>query len=75
VQREQAVLAVDRAEDAFALGDLEAADPRTAFDRLETQLLVAGDDHGAGNRRKVPCPGGTVRALTSSSIFLRMICR
>ena len=53
VQREQAVLSVDRAQDAFALGHLQAADPRAAFGRLEAQLLVARDDHGAGNRRQV----------------------
>ena len=53
VQRQQAVLAVDGAQDAFALRHLQAADPRAAFGRLEAQLLVARDDHGAGNRRQV----------------------
>ena len=47
VQREQAVLAVDGAQDAFAFRHLEASDPRSAFDRFETELLVARDDHRA----------------------------
>ena len=37
VQREQAVLAVDRAQDAFALRHLQDADARSAVDRLERQ--------------------------------------
>ena len=53
VQREQPVLAVDRAQDAFALRHLQDADARVVAGRLEVQLLVAADDHGAGNRRQV----------------------
>ena len=53
VQREQAMLAVDRAQDAFALGHLQRAERRAALDRLELQRLVAGDDDGAGDRRQV----------------------
>ena len=53
VQREQPVLAVDRAQDPFALRHLQDADARVALGRLERQLLVAGDDHRAGNRRQV----------------------
>ena len=53
VQREQPVLAVDRAQDAFALRHLEDAHPRIVGRRLERELLVAGDDDGARNRRQV----------------------
>ena len=41
VQRQQPVLAVDRAQDAFALGHLQDADARVVVGRLERQLLVA----------------------------------
>ena len=53
VQREQPMLAVDGAEDPFALGHLQDADARVFVRRLERQLLVARDDHGARNRRQV----------------------
>ena len=53
VQREQPVLAVDRAQDAFALRHLQDADPRIVAGRLERQLLVAGDDDRARNRRQI----------------------
>ena len=53
VQRQQAMLAVDRAQDAFTLGHLENAERRAA-DRLELQRLVARDDDGAGDRRQIP---------------------
>ncbi len=36
VEREQPVLAVDRAQDALALRNLESADDRARLDRLET---------------------------------------
>ena len=41
VQREQPVLAVDRAQNAFALGHLQDADARVVARRLKRQLLVA----------------------------------
>ena len=41
VQRQQAVLPVDRAQDPFALGHLQDADAGVAIGRLERQLLVA----------------------------------
>ena len=53
VQREQPMLAVDRAQNAFALGHLQNAERRLAGDRLELQRLVARDDDGAGNRRQI----------------------
>jgi hypothetical protein len=53
VQREQPMLAVDRAEDAFAFRDFQRADRRARFRRLELEGLVAGDDDRAGNRRQV----------------------
>ena len=53
VQRQQPVLAVDRAQNAFALGHLQRAHARSLVRRLEDELLVAGDDDGAGNRRQV----------------------
>ena len=53
VQREQAMLAVDRAQDAFALGHFQHADARVVVGRLERQLLVARDDDRARNRRQV----------------------
>ena len=53
VQGEQAVLAVNRAQDAFALGHLQDADALVAVGRLKRQLLVARDDDGARNRRQV----------------------
>ena len=53
VQREQAMLAVDRAQDAFALGHFQDAERRIAGDRLELERLVARDDDGAGDRRQV----------------------
>ena len=53
VQREQAVLTVDGAQNAFALRHLQHAD-RCAFGRrFEAERLVARDDHRAGNRRQV----------------------
>src|SRR5262245_35062213 len=52
VQRQQPVLAVDGAQDAFALRHLQDADAVVAG-RLEGQLLVARDDDGAGNRRQI----------------------
>ena len=54
VQREQPVLAVDRAQDAFALRHLQrarASDPASTGSNL--QRLVAGDDDRAGDRRQV----------------------
>ncbi len=53
VQREQAVLAVDGAEDALALGHLQGAQGAALLHRLEPQRFVAGDDHRAGNRGQV----------------------
>ena len=53
VQREQAMLPVDRAQDAFALGHLQRADARVVVGRLKRQLLVARDDHRARNRRQI----------------------
>ena len=53
VQREQPVLAVDRAKDPLALRHLQPADDRARLDRLESELLVAGDDDGARNGRQV----------------------
>ena len=53
VQREQTMLAVDGAQDAFALGHLQHADARFVLGRLERQLLVARDDDRAGNRRQI----------------------
>jgi hypothetical protein len=49
----QPVLAVDSAQNAFALGDLEKAHRRIARDGLELQWLVARNDDGAGDRREV----------------------
>ena len=54
VQREQAVLPVDGAQDAFALRHLQHAERRAALDGLELQRFVARDDDGAGNRRQIP---------------------
>ena len=53
MQREQAVLAVDRAQDALALRHLQNADARVSLGGRERQLLVARDDDRAGNRRQV----------------------
>ena len=53
VEREQAVLPVDRAEDPFALRHLQHADPGPFARRLEAKRLVARDDHRAGNRRQI----------------------
>jgi hypothetical protein len=53
VERQQAVLPVDRAQNALALGDLETAERRTALGGLKAELLVARDDDGAGNGRQV----------------------
>ena len=53
VQRQQAVLAVDGAQNAFALRHLQRAHARFVFHRLECQLLVARDDHRAGNGRQI----------------------
>src|SRR5439155_5023936 len=53
VQREQPVLAVNRAQNAFTLGDLEDAHALVAVHGLKRQLLVAGDDDGARDRRQV----------------------
>ena len=55
VQRQQPVLTVDRAQDAFALGHLQPAKHAAGFDWVECQLLVGRDDHGAGNRRQIAC--------------------
>ena len=54
VQREQAVLAVDRAQDAFALGHLQHADRRAVGSTgSNVSFSSQRDDHGAGNRRQV----------------------
>src|SRR5262245_1750921 len=47
------MLPVDRPQDALALRYLELTDIRSALNRMEGQLLVAGDDDRAGNRRQV----------------------
>ena len=62
VQREQPVLAVDRAQDAFALGHFQDADARIAVGRLERQLLVARDDHARRESTAGRAPGGTARS-------------
>ena len=54
VQREQAMLPVDGAEDPFALRDLQHAERRAVFDGIELQRLVTRDDDGAGDRRQIP---------------------
>src|SRR4051812_44324005 len=53
VQRQKTMLAVDRAQDTFALRDLETSHSSPRLDRFEGQFLVAGDDDGAGDGRKV----------------------
>src|SRR5260370_40725186 len=53
MQGEQAMLPVDRAQDAFPLRDLEDAERRPVVDRLELQRCVARDDDGAGERWQV----------------------
>ena len=75
VQREQPVLPVDRAQDAFALRHLERAERRTALDRLELQRFIAGDDDRPGNRRQVAGLAALLVVCTSSSILRRMIAR
>ena len=75
VQREQPVLAVDRAQDAFALGHLQDADARVVVGRLERQLLVARDDDGAGNRRQVARLAALLVVLHELVDLRRMIWR
>jgi len=53
VERQQPVLAVDGAQNAFALGHLEDADTRVVVGRLEGQPLVTRNDDRAGNRRQI----------------------
>src|SRR5260370_37863393 len=53
MQGEQAMLPVDRAQDAFPLRDLEHAERRPVVDRLELQRFVTRDDDGAGDRWQV----------------------
>src|SRR4030095_7483622 len=53
VKREQTMLTVDGPEDSFALGYFEAAHRGSIFHRLKRQLLIAGNNHGAWNRRQV----------------------
>ena len=54
VQRQQAVLAVDRAQDAFALGHLQDADRARRRPPAENVSFSSQrDDHRAGNRRQV----------------------
>ena len=53
VQRQQPMLSVDRPEDAFAFRHFQNPNPRIVGRRLEGELLVAGDDDGAGDRRQV----------------------
>ena len=52
---EYALLAVDRAEDAFTLRHLQRAERRVAADRIKLQRFIARDDDGAGNRRQIAC--------------------
>jgi hypothetical protein len=49
VEREEAVLAVQDAEHAVLLGDLEQTEIVLARHRGEREALLGGDDHGAGN--------------------------
>src|SRR5262249_57390787 len=53
VERQEAVLAVEDAEPAGLLGDLERAQVAVVADRLEGQALVRGHDHRAGDGRQL----------------------
>src|SRR5262249_45367866 len=53
MQRQKTVLAVDRAQNPLAFRNLEHAHARIVGGGLKRQLLVAGNDDGARNRRKV----------------------
>jgi hypothetical protein len=53
MERQQTMLTVNRPQDAFPLRYFQPTDRRAAFDRLECQFFVAGDDHGARNRRQI----------------------
>ena len=54
MQREQPVLAVDCAQDPFALRHLQHSQPPIVARRLERQFLVARDDHRARDRWEIP---------------------
>src|SRR5207249_12335920 len=47
------LLPVDRAQNPLALRHLQDADARVVVHRLKRELLVAGDDDGAGDRRQI----------------------
>ena len=66
VQCEQAVLAVNRAEDPFAFRHLQDAHPGPFARRFEAEGLVARDDHGAGNR-------GQIAGLTALLVVLHQL--
>ena len=51
VQREEPMLAVEHAQDAVLLGNLQQAEVVLAGHRREGEALLGGDDDGAGNRR------------------------
>ncbi len=54
VEREQAMLAVDGAQDALTLGDLQDAEARPVVaQRLELQRFLRRDDHRPGDRGQV----------------------
>ena len=53
VQREQPVLAVDRAKNSLALRNFQDANPAIVARCLEGELLVAADDDGARNRGQI----------------------
>src|SRR5688500_14744692 len=57
------MLAVDGAQDAFALGHLQRADRGSGFDRFELERFIARDDHGARN-------GWQVARLTALLVVL-----
>ena len=54
MQRQQAVLAVERAQRAFLRRQLQHAEDAVRADRHEVEAAIAHQQHGARDRRQVP---------------------
>ena len=53
MEREQTMLPVDGTKNTFALRHFQRAEVRVALDRRKRELFIAGNNHGARNRRQV----------------------
>ena len=54
VQGQQPMLTVDGAQDPFALGHLQHANPGVLAGGLEPERFIAGNDHGSRDGRQIP---------------------